>query len=141
MLSNEKGLTLLEVLLSMVILSIILVSIMSFFPQVNMLNAKNESKSNGIQAAKELLITWKGSNEAKIYLKNPDEMNRPAEYAGEDQEYYFFKTTIHGYIGDIQIKKIPDLVSGPGKPHYIYIKIADNHNGNISDTYGYIIVD
>jgi prepilin-type N-terminal cleavage/methylation domain-containing protein len=141
MLSNEKGLTLIEVLLSMVILSIVLVSMMSFFPQVSMLNVKNEAKSNGIQSAKELLIDWKGSGDVKIFLKNPVEVNRPLGYSGEDQNYYYFKTTVDGNIGDIKIKKTPDLVSGPGKPYSIYIKIADNQNVKISDTYGYIIVN
>lgn len=141
MVSNEKGLTLLEVLLSMVILSIILVSVMSFFPQVGALNAKNESKSNGIQSAKELLIDWKGSSELKIFLKNPVELNRPTEYSSEDSEFYFFKTTINGYVGDIQIKKTPDLSSGTGKPYRIYVKISDDKNLKISDTYGYVIVD
>ena len=46
---NEKGLTLIEVLASIVILSIILVSIMNFFPQMGLMNKTNARKISSNQ--------------------------------------------------------------------------------------------
>lgn len=52
-LKNEKGLTLIEVLAALVILSIVLVGIMTVFPQMTLFNAKTEAKLNTMNLARE----------------------------------------------------------------------------------------
>src|SRR5581483_8216393 len=67
---NEKGLTLLEVLISIVILSIILVSFMGIFPQMGMMNQQNSNKEQAVNTAKRLLISWENDSNIKAFL-NP----------------------------------------------------------------------
>ncbi|WP_210366194.1 type II secretion system protein [Bacillus sp. REN3] len=141
MLADEKGVTLVEILLSIVILSFVLISVMNLFPQAGLLIEKNETKSNGIHAARELLASWQGSMEAKVFLEHPSEENRPASFVKEEGGYYFFQTDIGEYIGEIRIKKAADLDSAPAKPHLVHIKVLDQKNEKISETHGYLIVD
>lgn len=50
---NEKGLTLVEILAAVVILSIIFVGIMTIFPQMTHFNAKTEAKLNTMNLARQ----------------------------------------------------------------------------------------
>ncbi|CAH2716273.1 hypothetical protein BACCIP111895_03457 [Neobacillus rhizosphaerae] len=68
---NEKGVTLLEVLISIVILSIIFLSVMRFFPQMGFMNNQNAEKTQAINTAKEILIDWQNSPHAKAFLVDP----------------------------------------------------------------------
>ena len=54
-LKNERGLTLLEVLLSITILGIVLMSFLSFFSQAYSYTKKNEDKTVGINVARNVL--------------------------------------------------------------------------------------
>ena len=66
---NEKGVTLIEVLATVVILSIILVSVMNFFPQVGLINNVNGEKSQAISTAKQVLIDWQNDSGVEAFLK------------------------------------------------------------------------
>lgn len=136
---NEKGVTLLEVLLSITILSIILLSISNFFPQMGMMNVHNEVKSQGMNEAKRVLVKWKASKEVSDFLKEPTPINRPIEYKNEDSHYFYFITSENQFDVHIKIKKKSDLNSTPSKAHLTQIKLQEN-NRTVSETYGYIAI-
>lgn len=95
---NEKGITLLEVLVSITILSVILLSITNFFPQMGMMNEHNGAKSQGVNEAKEILVKWKASREVRKFLIDPAPINRPVEYKSEDNTYFYFNTSEQNLI-------------------------------------------
>jgi len=55
-LNNTKGLTLIEVLASIVLLSIVIVSFMSLFPQMTLMNNKTEENLQSANVGKELQV-------------------------------------------------------------------------------------
>jgi prepilin-type N-terminal cleavage/methylation domain-containing protein len=134
---NEKGLTLVEVLISIVILSIILLSFMRFFPQMGYLNKQNEDKTQAINSAKEILIDWQNSNDVKDFLNDPALGNLPG-YTSEDSSYYYCETTKGSFKVKIKIKKTSDLNSVPTEARFIQVQLLNNSGSIVSETYGYI---
>ena len=104
MIRDEKGLTLLEVLISIVILSFIFLSIMNFFPQMGFINKVNEDKAKTVNYANELLIEWKNSDSVKDCIKNKNGTSL-AGYYNTDSNYYYYKTTKGGFNAIIKIRK------------------------------------
>ncbi|MDN3018503.1 prepilin-type N-terminal cleavage/methylation domain-containing protein [Paenibacillus sp. BSR1-1] len=140
---NEKGLTLIEVLISIVILSMILLTTMSFFPQMGLMNNQNKVKTQGINTAKELLLKWQNdSDRLNLFFKNPN-ASIIAEYkpiTGKD--YYNFETVEGDFFVNIQIKINPSKESKIYNAHQIFIKLYKNNKRDIavSETYGYVKV-
>lgn len=62
---NEKGITLIELLASIVILSIVIIGFFSFFPQSILLSTKVEDKLVGLNVAEEVLNEYKETNSWK----------------------------------------------------------------------------
>lgn len=142
LLKEEKGVTLLEVLLSIVILSMILLTTMSFFPQMGLLNNQNNLKTQGINTAKDVLLKWQNDSRVDAFFTNPD-AGVIAEYkpiTGVD--YYNFETVEGEYIVNIQIKKNPSKESKIYNAHQIDIKLYKMNKRDIavSKTYGYVKV-
>jgi prepilin-type N-terminal cleavage/methylation domain-containing protein len=134
--NSEKGLTLVEILVSIVLLSIIFLSIIKFFPQMGFLNKENENKTIAINYVKEILNQWQNSNDVVNFLKNPTTVSLYG-YNHKDNNYYYFKTKQGDYDVNIKIKINTDLNSAPIKTHLIDIQLK---KGNIvSETYGYIV--
>ncbi|TCJ03103.1 type IV pilus modification PilV family protein [Cytobacillus praedii] len=140
-LRNQKGMTLIEILLSIVILSIILVTAMKFFPQMGMMNNQNETKQQAVNDVKELLIDWqkKGDN-LKTFLADPSS-GAISGYDHNDANYYYFKNKKGKLNAEIKIKKTPDLNTNPSKAYLVHIKLKNDRETTISETYGYIIVN
>lgn len=65
-LNNNNGLTLLEVLASIVILSIVVVSFLSLFPQMSLFNEKTKENLDAVTIAKELLVEMKSARYTAI---------------------------------------------------------------------------
>lgn len=138
---NQKGLTLLEVLLSILILSIVLVSFFQFFPQMGLMNKENENKAIAINLAKKELIEWKKkANTFKLFLDNPSADLFP-EYDHEDSNYFYFNTTKNDYNINIKIKKVSDITTNPSKAHVIIIEVLNQKNAVIGETFGYLIFE
>jgi prepilin-type N-terminal cleavage/methylation domain-containing protein len=134
--SSEKGLTLVEILLSIVILSIIFLSIIKFFPQMGFMNKENENKTIAINSAKDILNQWQNSADVINFLKSPTTVVLSG-FDHADSNYYYFKTHQGDFDVNIKIKINSDLRSLPIKTHLIDIQLK---NGNvISETYGYIV--
>jgi prepilin-type N-terminal cleavage/methylation domain-containing protein len=143
---NEKGVTLIEVLVSMVLLSIIFISVMKFFPQMGSINKQNEDKTQAINIAKEILINWQESSEVKWFLVKKDQVtgftsvDAKVDYTNfhYDDDYYYFETSKDKYTVHIKVNKSPTTSSKLSSVHSIGIKLF-NKNGNVvTDTYGYV---
>ena len=149
-LEQEEGLTLIEVLASMVILSIVLFSIMAIFPQMGLSNQKVETKIEGVQLARDVLIEWQEqyADDIQLFFENVAEsptgalqkdvysmpLIQPIEPT--EQGYYFY-TNKDAFIAKIKIWTKSDLHSKPNEVHRMHVKII-NENHVISETYGYI---
>ncbi|WNS74471.1 prepilin-type N-terminal cleavage/methylation domain-containing protein [Bacillus sp. DTU_2020_1000418_1_SI_GHA_SEK_038] len=137
---NQKGLTLVEVLLSIVILTIILGTIIKFFPQMGMMNKQNEIKQEAVNIAKEILIDWQNKgDDLKKFLTNPSSNVLPG-YSHNDDKYFYFNETKGNLNIEVKIRKKPDLDGYPSKAYLVHIKLKNNQGKKISETYGYIIV-
>lgn len=141
---SEKGLTLLEVLISIVILSIIFISFMGFFPQMGMMNQQNSDKEQAINTAKQLLISWENNSQVKTFL-NPETQSTavlpqtPQTGSGSDSGYYIFNTTAGSLSAKVKIKMSPDPSSTLLKGHLIIIQLFNTKGNLVTETYGYII--
>jgi prepilin-type N-terminal cleavage/methylation domain-containing protein len=136
---NEKGVTLIEVLLSIVILSSILLTTMSFFPQMGLLNNQNQVKTQGINTAKEILLKWQNDSRLDAFFTNPDAgvISDYKPIAGDD---YNFETDEGEFFVNIKIKKTPSRESNIYNAHLIVIKLykINKRDNIVSETYGYV---
>lgn len=83
--SNEKGLTLVEVLAALVILGILFVGIMTIFPQMTLFNEKTEAKLDTMNLARQEMATITAQDKwNKIILINPpDPLLNVPDYLSE----------------------------------------------------------
>ncbi|MEO2074633.1 MAG: prepilin-type N-terminal cleavage/methylation domain-containing protein [Bacillus sp. (in: firmicutes)] len=142
LLKEEKGVTLLEVLLSIVILSMILLTTMSFFPQMGFLNNQNNLKTQGINTAKDVLLKWQNDSRLDVFFANPDAGVIPDYKPIPGADYYNFESVEGKYLVNIQIKKTPSRESKIYNAHQIDIILFKlNKTGSaISKTYGFVKV-
>ncbi|MCM3587655.1 prepilin-type N-terminal cleavage/methylation domain-containing protein [Mesobacillus maritimus] len=139
--NNERGVTLVEVLAAMAILSIILVSVMNIFPQMGMMNTVNEDKAQGISSAKELLLEWQNNNEVKTYISNPDTTILLSLVPPQLEDgFYIFETTHGEFTGNIKIQQEPSKTSELSNAHLIIVQLLNDKNKIVSETYGYILI-
>lgn len=141
LLRNEKGLTLIEVLVSIVILSFVLMTTMSFFPQMGLLNNQNTLKTQGINTAKEVLLTWENDNRLDAFFTTPNSSVIP-EYKSLQGDDYYFESTQGNFFVKIYIKKTASQTSSIFNAHLIVVKLYRNVNSDIvvSESYGYVKV-
>lgn len=137
--NNEKGITLLEVILSIAILSIIFLSFLSLFPQMGKMNNHNEDKSQAIRTAKEVLVKWQFDGDVKAYVANPGTailIDPPIKQDG----YYVFSSTEGEFAVKIKVKEVPAKVSQLYKAHLIIVELMNDKNQIVTETYGYMII-
>jgi len=144
---NEKGVTLIEVLASIVLLSIIFLSVIRFFPQMGLINNQNENKTKAINIAKEILINWQESSDVKWFLVKTDRVTGFTSTDPKvaynkfnyDDTYYYFETSKDIYNVHIKIKKSPETSSRLSSVNSIVVQLLNKKNGNvISETFGYV---
>ncbi|MFP5106506.1 type IV pilus modification PilV family protein [Neobacillus sp. C211] len=144
---NEKGVTLIEVLVSIVLLSIIFLSFMSFFPQMGLMNNQNQDKAKAINIAKEVLVNWQESSDVKWFLVKTDQVTgfTPTEpkvaYSrfAYDVNYYNFETTKDNYDVNIKINRFPETSSRLSSINSIVVQLLDKKNRHVvSETFGYV---
>ncbi|MDQ1144858.1 prepilin-type N-terminal cleavage/methylation domain-containing protein [Bacillus sp. SORGH_AS 510] len=138
---NEDGLTLIEVLISITLLSIIFLSFMSFFPQMGFMNNQNESKTQAINTAKEVLIEWQGMDDLKAFLVDPtnDTLDDLPSNKKTEGVYYYFYTTKNNYDVTIRINILPSKESKVTKAHLIRVQLFNKKGKLVSETYGYVL--
>jgi prepilin-type N-terminal cleavage/methylation domain-containing protein len=143
---NQKGVTLIEVLLSIVLLSSILLTTMRFFPQMGLLNKQNEDKAHAVNVAKEILINWQESSDVKWFLVQTDHLTGFTSTDSKvvynkfksDGNYYYFETSKDIYKVNIKIKKLPITNSRLSSVNSIVIQLLNKKGNVVSETFGYI---
>lgn len=150
---HEKGVTLIEVIISVAILSIVLISFFNFFPQMGFMNKQNEDKIQGINTAKQIMVKWQNSQDVKDFLVsgnlppkdgNEDESLNYEDYIPdntdpdtEEKHYYLFTKKIDDLEVDIKLYK-EDELSTSTTANKIHV-IVKNKRGNLSESYGYVM--
>lgn len=150
LIKEEKGVTLIEVLLAMTLLSIILISFLGMFPQMGTVNKINQDKAQATNIAKEILINWENSTVVQTFLRSssqtsgflPNHVNDFVNYTNFDPikfpDFYYFETTNDIYDVQIKIKKSPNNSSNNSHIHQIVIQLLNERGNVVSETFGYI---
>lgn len=147
--TSEKGFTLIEILLSISLLSIVLIGFLSIFPQMGKLNTFNETKAEAINVAKEVLINWQEATEVKAFIVKNDHVTGFTPILGSKvtytnfssvkfTDYYYFETTKDQYDVRIKIKKVPHKTSNTAQVNQIIVQLLNERGNVVSETYGYV---
>jgi prepilin-type N-terminal cleavage/methylation domain-containing protein len=139
---SEKGVTLLEVLVSITILSIVLISFITMFPQMGLMNKTNADKSQAVNTAKDLLNEWKTNPDIINALKSGTPWPIEPVITSTPQNYHLFLNTNPN--AEIRIWKEPekgfnddtDLINA----YKIQVQVKNDRDLVISENYGYVIV-
>ena len=153
---NEKGLTLVEVLAALVILSIIFVGVMTIFPQMTLFNAKTETKLDTMNLARqemseiETAPEWAGTavpdylSAEKITDIMTDAGYTLESTASNADFLRFQKNSDYIYQADIYLDCEPFSADAekcaetdPNKLYKVHLKILKNSQIS-SETYSYI---
>lgn len=155
---NEKGVTLVEVLAAVVILTIIMGSIMNFFPQIATVNKENGDKSQAINTARYVLNKWQNDVDIRNYLTSEGKVTLPSTIKliseNPNNQDYHLQSNEGNFNLDVYISKCPDLpnnvfkISDPkcSNPSSYDSKVTKAYRTKIqisnkkvtTDTYGYI---
>ncbi len=134
---NEQGLTLIEVLASIVLLSIVIVSFLSLFPQITNFNKSTEVNLQAAATAKEVRVLVK---EKFTNFDSPSPLN-----VLESETIEISDTTIkyNGFYNNFPIEvvilKNKKDVSGDFEDLYqMKVSVFNENSTEISYTYGYI---
>jgi prepilin-type N-terminal cleavage/methylation domain-containing protein len=161
--SNQKGLTLIEVLLAITILSIILASVVPFLIQSVKNNKMVETSHQSIYFAKEKLTTVQSSNGIQSFLSNiqnqvdPQELlrtNYPDLNLSKDigsvqlieqsstsstlpMDYYVLEIIEEPLKMEIYIRSVSDY-SGNPKLYRAILHVYDENNKLLTKSFGYV---
>jgi prepilin-type N-terminal cleavage/methylation domain-containing protein len=137
---SEKGVTLVEVLVSITLLSIILITLMNIFPQMGMMNNHTKLKAQGINTAKEVLLKWQNDNDKlKSFFATPDVSIIP-EYKPITGNAYNFEYINGDFLVNIKVNKNFSKESDIYDAHLIVVKLYNINKTDtvVSETYGYV---
>lgn len=129
---NEKGLTLIEVLASIVLLSIVIVSFLSLFPQITNFNDSTEKNLQAAAVAKEIRVLVK----EEAMIPHPQKFTFTNERNGPSSEVYMYK----GQHNSFQVLLEVDENPYRNTQHLYKFKviILNDENHQLSITYGFI---
>lgn len=136
--ANEKGLTLIEVLASIVLLYIVIVSFLSLFPQITLFNNVTEKNLQAAAVAKEVRVLVK---EQDIDFSTPTLNGKLSSLSPTTTENDIVFTGLYNsFYVNIIIDKSKIEVSGEVQDLYqMKISVMNDTNKEISYTYGYIV--
>lgn len=132
----QNGMSLVEVLAALVILGIIMIGLMTVFPQMTSFNAKTIGKLETMNLAKQELVKLQGSNNL-LFDKSISETTT-------DYERYIYDD--NGYQFEVDYYMQPDLkgksdIAGTKTLNKVHIKMkkqgASKQDRIISETFGY----
>jgi Tfp pilus assembly protein PilV len=165
LIKNEKGLTLLEVILSFAILTIVITSFLALFPQVAKFNQKTDESFTAINLANEKLaiieqIAKKSSKEMDVTKKifvigsanqlemkslskdntNFSKLNLTQNISNQTNEY-IMNTQDGNYATKITITKAPDTQTTSVIHLYrVFIEVQSSEGSKKTELYGYVPV-
>ncbi|QTD41568.1 prepilin-type N-terminal cleavage/methylation domain-containing protein [Sporosarcina sp. Te-1] len=136
--NNERGLTLVEILASLVILGIVFVGFMTVFPQMTNFNEKTGSKLETMNLARLELEEYKKPKFISDFTESGD-------YVDENNHWVKVKEASNGsgkikYIVDKEPVLTSDGISGQVNLHKFSLEIIENSK-IISETFGYVEVN
>lgn len=160
--NNNKGITLLEVLLSMTILIIVLTAFLTLFPQVSLFNKKSDSALSSINLAKEKIVLLENivrddrskADIDKVFIINNDDslvinyVNKDfasykllnlTEDIKEETNTYVIKTNDNHLLATITINRTPEY-KGIFHLYKVYVEIQDENLNEITSLYGYLSI-
>ena len=135
-LNNTKGLTLIEVLASIVLLSIVIVSFMSLFPQMTLMNNKTEENLQSANVGKELLVELKKLTYESI--KNGNNLPNTNISIDKNSNPILIEGTYKSVKVKISLYTEVDISGKIQKLHRIIIEVLDDKSTVLTSTYGYI---
>lgn len=136
---NQTGLTLVEILAAITIITLIIIFLGNLLPLMAKTNQVNEKKMEAVQLAKEQLSTWQEYFQAPETNEKPNKLsfngeNLVAQYPLKNS--YTVKVTIYG-TDDYERVELSRNV----KAHQIHVQIFGEENNMITETYGYIFTN
>jgi competence protein ComGC len=137
---SEKGVTLVEVLASITLLSIVLITLMNIFPQMGMMNNHTKLKAQGVNTAKEVLLKWQNDHDKlKNFFATPDVSVIP-EYKPISGNAYNFEYVNGEFLVNVKINKNFSKSSDLYNAHLIVVKLYNINKTDtvVSETYGYV---
>ncbi|QUG42244.1 type II secretion system protein [Psychrobacillus sp. INOP01] len=135
-LNNNKGLTLIEVLASIVLLSIVIISFMSLFPQMTLMNHKTEDNLQAANVGKELLVEIKKLTFESI--KNGDSLPITNISIDINSNLTIIDGTYKSFKVKISLYANLDISGEIQKLHRIRIEVLDDKSTVLTSTYGYM---
>ncbi|MFJ8235054.1 prepilin-type N-terminal cleavage/methylation domain-containing protein [Ureibacillus sp. NPDC094379] len=160
---NEKGVTLIEVIASIVILTVVLISFLNFFPQMGKTNNYNGDKQQAINLAGTELSFWQNElNNNTEFIKtqsnlgvsgvaiNVDKTDNPHKIKMVTDQTYSSPSHLSSFDVEVIVTTEPDLNTDPMKAYQIQINIfkegsvknnsLTNNAVKVTETYGYIFI-
>lgn len=143
---NNKGMTLVEILATLVLLGIVFIGIMGVFSQMSLFNSKTSTKLDTMNLAQQEVSIIKSKS-----LSNPVNLGSVKNfYQGEGYTYketinqssnkiYIFEKTSAKYTYELLLYENPTLTGDQNVDslHTIHLKV--NIDGSLnSETYGYV---
>lgn len=138
-LANQKGLTLMEILAAIVIITLIILFLGNLLPLMARTNEVNEKKIEAIHLANEQLIAW------QEYFQDPEKQIIPKKLCSENGKFVSRYPLDNSYHVVVTIYPNDDYqssdISGRIKAHQIRVQIYDEQNDQLTETYGYIFTE
>lgn len=124
---NEQGLTLIELLLSITLLSIVLITFLSFFTDTFRFNSNNDHNIHAMNMARE--------QQALIKDKSWDEITNTFTL-DEETDYYIQNVNESKYDIKISIKKTPEVIDSYYNLHLVHVEVTKDGK-LLAETYTY----
>lgn len=150
--ANENGLTLVEVLASIVLLMIVLITFIHFFPQMATTNHKNIERNRAINIAREELLYWQGKLVTELEAFKENATKKSCFIEGEATFCYEFQTDVtHDKYSEKFDTSITlweksdldfDLEHSKTDAYRLHIEIKNKENGGkLSEIFGYVYIE
>ena len=163
---NEQGVTLIELILAISLLSIVLITYMAFFTNAFNYNSMTSERFKGVNYVREKQVDLKDSTAFKNFIINISDgtasstdraeantlytglslmedisdTTRPVKVSGATQleSYYLLKLNYSPYKLHVYVKCVPDYSLANNKGLYrVYIETFDKNNKLLSGSYTY----
>ncbi|MFJ7730311.1 prepilin-type N-terminal cleavage/methylation domain-containing protein [Lysinibacillus sp. NPDC097231] len=145
---NERGMSLVEVVVAIALLAIILVSVINLLPQMGLKSKQNEDKQVAVNLASKELAYWQSvlKDDFTALLANPDDtfsFVESGDILTDDGDTIMIRTATtksmsSKYTTEIKITKTPDLDTLPTKANQISVFIYKNNSILVTEIYGYV---
>ena len=138
----EKGLTLIEVLASLVILGIVFIGFMNIFPQMTVFNKKTETKLDTMNLARQEIVIIKSLGLELPFSSDQVTSLGVPEVILNSSDTFEIKYDKAGYEYHVAFSKNPDLGIEENTNnialHKVHLQMFVDNNQLSSETYGYL---